>query len=90
MKVQELVTGVFVAMGVQSGWERLELIWIVTRPFGLVFSVITELVALRMMLVNLGASGIGRLPLWPLKVTAPTWASARPSNVELAFIVMEE
>ena len=41
------------------------------------------------ILVNLGASGVGKLPLLPLKVTAPVCASARPSMVELAFIVME-
>ena len=87
--VQGLVTGVFVAIVVHCSAGRMGLDWSVTRKYGVVVrTMVAELAALE-MLVNMGAAGVGNtLPL-PLNVTAPTWASALPSSVELASMVMD-
>ena len=88
--VQGLVTGVFVAIVVQFVRRRSGMVCRVRRKFGVVLmTTVTELLVVLEMLVNLGASGVGILPALPLNVTAPVWASALPSIVELAFIVMD-
>jgi hypothetical protein len=88
--VQGLVTGVFVAIVVQFVRRRSGMVCRVRRKFGVVLmTTVTELLVVLEMLVNLGASGVGILPASPLNVTAPVWASALPSIVELAFIVMD-
>src|ERR1017187_2696273 len=84
-----LVTGLFVAIIVQLGGDRLGLDCSVTRKYGEVLRTTVALVSVLKMPVNMGAAGIDRLPPSPLKVTAPFCASARPSKVELAFIEME-
>ena len=90
MNVQGLVTGVSVAIVVQFGRDRSGLVCSVRRKYGVVLrTTVTEWVVVLEMLVNMGASGVGRLPSWPLNVTAPICASALPSIVELAFIVMD-
>jgi len=88
--VQGLVTGVFVAIVVQFVRDRSGLDCSVRRKYGVVLmTTVTELLVVLEMSVNLGASGVGRLPPSPLNVTAPTCDSALPSSVELAFIVMD-
>ena len=89
MNVQILVIGKFVAIVVQFVRDRFGLDCSVTRKYGEVLRTTVALVRVLAMLVNTGAAGIDRLPPSPLNVTAPFCASARPSKVELAFIVME-
>ena len=90
MNVQGLVTGVFVAIVVQFGGDRPGLDCSVTRKNGVVLrTTVAELGVVLEMLVNTRAFGVGRLPPLPLNVTAPICASALPSIVELAFIVMD-
>ena len=88
--VQGLVTGVFVAIVVQFVRRRSGMVCRVRSKCGVVLmTTVMELLVVLEMLVNLGASGVGIVPALPLNVTAPVWASALPSIVELAFIVMD-
>ena len=87
--VQGLVIGVFVAIVVQFVRDRAGLDCSVTKKYGEVLRTKVALVRVLEKPVNTGAAGIDRLPPSPLNVTAPFCASARPSKVELAFIVMD-
>src|ERR1017187_2869087 len=84
-----LVARLFVAIVVQFGREMSELVWRVRRKYGEVLRTTVALVVVLAMPVKMGAAGIDRLPPSPLNVTAPFCASALPSKVELAFIVMD-
>ena len=90
VNVHGLITGVFVAIVVQFGRDRSGLVCSVRGKYGVVLRTMSALVVVLETLVKLRAAGIGRLPPAPLNVTAPTWASALPSSVELAFIVIDE
>ena len=89
MNVQGLVTGVSVAIVVQFAGDRPGLVCSVRRKYGVVLrTTVAELVVLLEMSVNMGASGVGRLPPVPLYVTPAMRANALPSIVLLVFIVM--
>src|SRR5664279_5023902 len=76
-------------MVVQFGRDRSGLACSVRKKYGVVLRTTVALVVVLAMPVNMGAAGIGRAPPSPLNVTAPFCASALPSSVELAFIVMD-
>ena len=89
VNVQELVTGVAVAIVVQIGWDRSRVVCSVRRKYGVVLrTTVAELGAFLEILVNRGAASVGRLPLVPLKVTPAVNAKALPSIVLLVFSVM--
>ena len=90
VNVQILLVDIFVAIAVQSGGDKLGLVCSVTRKYGAVLRTTVALVVVIEKPVNMGPAGADRLPPSPLKVTAPTCASARPAKVELAFMVMDE
>ena len=64
--VHRLVTGVFVAIDVQFGSDRLGLDCRVTIKYGVVLRTTTELVVVLTRLANTGAVGVGNSPTLPL------------------------
>jgi hypothetical protein len=82
-----LVMGVLVEIVVQV--KRFVLDCSVKRKYGAVVRVTVAELAVLVMAVKMGVVRVGKLPPVPLNVTAPVCASALPSMVELAFMVME-
>ena len=90
VNVHGLVTGVSVASVVQFVRDMSGLVCSVRRKYGVVLrTTVVELVAVLEVWVNLGASGVGRLPLLPLYVTPALNAKARPSIALVVFMVMD-
>ena len=88
VNVQGLVAGVFVAIGVQVGRDKLGLVCSVRGKYGAVLRTTVALVVVLEMLVNTGAFGVGSSPASPLNVTPAVKAKALPSIELLVFIVM--